>query len=56
MVIYYIAAGDYGKLSMQLFTIECSQELIMCRGEYLTLYSLVTNDYAEVEPLPFCVT
>ena len=32
------------------------QELIMCRGEYLTLYSPVINDCTEVKRLPFRVT
>ena len=31
------------------------QELIMCRGEYLTLYSPVICDCAEVKRLPFRV-
>ena len=34
----------------------CSQELIMWRGEYLTLYSPVIDDCAEVKQLPFRVT
>ena len=29
------------------------QELIMCRGEYLTLYSPVIYDCAEIKWLPF---
>ena len=32
------------------------QELIMCRGEYLTLYSPVIYDCTEVKQLPFRVT
>ena len=32
------------------------QELIMCTGEYLTLYSPVIYDCAEVKRLPFRVT
>ena len=32
------------------------QELIMWRGEYLTLYSPVIDDCAQVKWLPFCVT
>ena len=32
------------------------QELIMCRGEYLTLHSPVIYDCAEVKRLPFRVT
>ena len=31
----------------------CYHELIMCRGEYLTLYSSVIYDSAEVKRLPF---
>ena len=33
----------------------CGQELIMWRGEYLTLYSPVIYDCAEVKRLPFRV-
>ena len=33
-----------------------AQELIICRGEYLTPYSPVLYDCAEVKRLPFRVT
>ena len=38
------------------YKIYFNQELIMWRGEYLTLYSPVIDDCAEVKRLPFHVT
>ena len=55
-----VAKARHVELAGGTGAVSCSvmyyQELIMCRGEYLMLYSPVIYDCAEVKRLPFRVT